>query len=254
MVRRKSKVEGVNELPELEAGFTEIKSLFKAGALPREADYVKLIEYVHYLHKLLGNEGAEGSPGPGLGGGLIKNDDSVLSVDGSVLAGGGLSYSGSVIGVGAGAGITVETNTITLDALNVAGNGLTGAGAVINVGAGAGIKVDSDKVSLAENSWEYIFAKLYGATHWVRNELVVVYFTRVTETSVVARGVSRAYGVFGVTMSDFSWDGYKPQADFSSLDRGCFTFMFQDAGSISGSFTVILGIVPITYTIAEIDF
>lgn len=220
MAKRESKVEGVNALPELEAGFTEIKNLFKAGALPREADYVKLIEYVHYLHKLLGIEGAEGSPGPGLGGGLIKNDDSVLSVDASVLAGGGLSYSGSVI----------------------------------NVGAGAGIKVDSDKVSLAENSWEYIFAKLYGATHWVCNELVVIYFTRTTDAEVVARGVSRGITVFGATMSNYSWDGHKPLSDFSSLDRGCFTLMFQDAGSISGSFTVILGIVPITFTIAEIDF
>ena len=52
MTKRESKVDGINALPELGAGFTEIKKFFKAGAVPREADYEKLIEYVHYLPEL----------------------------------------------------------------------------------------------------------------------------------------------------------------------------------------------------------
>lgn len=46
MAKRETKVEGVKALPELEDGFKKVKDLFKAGAVPREADYVMLIEYV----------------------------------------------------------------------------------------------------------------------------------------------------------------------------------------------------------------
>ena len=288
MAKRESKVEGVNALPELEAGFAEIKNLFKAGAVPREADYAMLIEYVHYLHKLLGVEGADGSPGPGLGGGLIKETDSGLSVDASVLAGGGLGYSGSVINVGAGAGITVDTNSVILDGARVAGNGLTGAAGVINVGAGKGITVDANSVildganvagngltgdagvinvgagkgilvednavSLAENSWEYIFAKLYGATHWVRSERVVLYFTRVSLTHVVVRGIARGGSLFGIMLDWFTWDGYKPVAESSSIDRGYFTLLFLDINSISGTFKVNIGDSIYENTIVEINF
>lgn len=81
MAKRKSKVEGVNELPELEAGYTDIKNLFKAGAVPREMDYLKLIEYVHYLHKLLGVEGSDGDKGPGLGEGLSLSSEGLLNVE-----------------------------------------------------------------------------------------------------------------------------------------------------------------------------
>lgn len=81
MAKRESKVEGVNVLPELEAGFTEIKNLFKAGSVPRESDYTKLIEYVHYLHKLLGVEGSDGDKGPGLGEGLSLSSEGLLNVE-----------------------------------------------------------------------------------------------------------------------------------------------------------------------------
>lgn len=207
MAKREAKVEGVNGLPDLELGVNEIKGLFKAGAVPREVDYAKLIEYVHYLHKLLGVEGVDGSSGPGLGGGLINEADSVLSVDGSVLAGTGLNHSGSVI----------------------------------NVGQGPGITVVADAVSLAEDSWEFIFAKLYGATHWVFSEHAVVYFRRLNAEYVVARGISKNNYVFSLTLNKFSWKLHVPQEELSSVDRGCFTLVYLDeSDDIKGLFSIAL--------------
>ncbi|HBO5143996.1 TPA: hypothetical protein L4W69_004507, partial [Pseudomonas aeruginosa] len=75
-------------LPEPEYGFQEVAHLFRAGAVPQEADYRKLIEYVHYLHKLLGIEGEEGHT-PALGPGLTTSSGGVLEVDGATLAGNG---------------------------------------------------------------------------------------------------------------------------------------------------------------------
>lgn len=69
-----------SELPELQMGHAEIKSLFKTGAIPREMDYASMIDYVHYLHKLLGIEGSDPSHTPQLGGGLVLNESGVLSV------------------------------------------------------------------------------------------------------------------------------------------------------------------------------
>lgn len=86
MVRRKAGREGevkVAELPELPVGYLELKNMFKSGGVPRELDYVKLIEYVHYLHKLIGIESDEPDHVPTLGGGLVVNDKGVLSVEGA---------------------------------------------------------------------------------------------------------------------------------------------------------------------------
>lgn len=86
MVRRKAGREGevkVAELPELPVGYLALKNLFKAGGVPREFDYVKLIEYVHYLHKLIGIESDEPDHVPTLGDGLVVNDKGVLSVEGA---------------------------------------------------------------------------------------------------------------------------------------------------------------------------
>ena len=93
MAKHETKAVGVNELPELEFDFKAITSVFKAGAVPREADYVKLIKYVHYLHQLLGVEGDGDAPAPGLGHGLVRNEHTVLSIDVDALAGTGLSGS-----------------------------------------------------------------------------------------------------------------------------------------------------------------
>ena len=223
MAKRENKAEGVNELPDLELGVNGIKGLFKAGAVPREADYAKLIEYVHYLHKLLGVEGVDGSSGPGLGGGLINEADSVLSVDGSVLAGTGLNHSGSVI----------------------------------NVGQGPGITVVADAVSLAEDSWEFIFAKLYGATHWVFSEHAVVYLRRLNSEYVVARGISKNDYVFSLTMNKFTWKLHVPQEDLSSVDRGCFTLVYRDeSDDVSGLFGIAFhnGIEDYRYSTFIADF
>lgn len=222
MAKRETKVEGVKELPELEGGFKKVKDLFKAGAVPREADYVMLIEYVHYLHKLLGVEGEDGSSGPGLGVGFIKAEGSALDVD--------------------------------VDAL--AGAGLTGANGVFNVGAGNGIIVDDNTISLATDSWKYMFAKLYQATHWAGDNAVSVFFTKMSPTHVVVRGIATGSYVFGPYMSDFTWQGVAPLIEYSSLDRSYFTFVYLKGDTISGVFDVWLTRVGIIhewkYTISEL--
>ncbi|MCO2278946.1 hypothetical protein FA378_31115 [Pseudomonas aeruginosa] len=119
-------------LPEPEYGFQEVAHLFRAGAVPREADYGKLIEYVHYLHKLLGIEGEEGHT-PALGPGLTTSSGGVLEVDGATLAGNGLSASGAVLSVGAGSGISVSSTQVSVNGATLAGNGLSASGAVLSV-------------------------------------------------------------------------------------------------------------------------
>ena len=308
MAKRETKVEGVKALPELEDGFKKVKDLFKAGAVPREADYVMLIEYVHYLHKLLGVDGEEGSSGPGLGVGFIKAEGSALGVDIDGLAGAGLTGANSVFNVGAGNGIIVGDNTVSLDTVTVAGYGLSGAGGAFNIGAGAGITiaedsvildavnvagsgltgssgkisvgqglgitvgadtvslnagtaagdgltgedgkisvgpgvgitVDANTVSLATDSWKYIFAKLYQATHWAGDNAVSVFFTRMSLTHVVVRGIATGSYVFGPYMSAFTWQGVAPLVEYSSLDRGHFTFVYLDGDNINGDFDVWL--------------
>ncbi|MCO2768927.1 hypothetical protein FA292_30455 [Pseudomonas aeruginosa] len=134
-------------LPEPEYGFQEVAHLFRAGAVPREADYGKLIEYVHYLHKLLGIEGEEGHT-PALGPGLTTSSGGVLEVDGATLAGNGLSASGAVLSVGAGSGISVSSTQVSVNGATLAGNGLSANGATLAVGAGSGISVSSTQVSV----------------------------------------------------------------------------------------------------------
>lgn len=80
MAKRVLRSESESELPDLQMGHADIKSLFRTGAIPREMDYASLIEYVHYLHKLLGIEGSDPSHTPQLGGGLVLNESGVLSV------------------------------------------------------------------------------------------------------------------------------------------------------------------------------
>jgi len=63
------------------------------------------------------------------------------------VAGAGLTISGKVLSVGAGLGITVNTDDVALSS-SVAGAGLTYNAGVLNVGAGAGITVNADDVAL----------------------------------------------------------------------------------------------------------
>lgn len=326
MAKRETKVEGVKALPELEDGFKKVKDLFKAGAVPREADYVMLIEYVHYLHKLLGVEGEEGSSGPGLGVGFIKAEGSALGVDIDGLAGAGLTGANSVFNVGAGNGIIVGDNTVSLDTVTVAGYGLSGAGGAFNIGAGAGITiaedsvildavnvagsgltgssgkisvgqglgitvgtdtvslnagsaagkglsgadgiinvgqgpgltVDDNTVSLATDSWKYIFAKLYQATHWAGDNAVSVFFIKMTDSLVLARGIATGRYSFGYEIDGFVWDGVAPLIEYSSLDRNQFSFVYRGHDSISGDFSVhlTLGISGniYTFTVSELKF
>ncbi len=292
MAKRETKVEGVKALPELEDGFKKVKDLFKAGAVPREADYVMLIEYVHYLHKLLGVEGEEGSSGPGLGVGFIKAEGSALGVDIDGLAGAGLTGANSVFNVGAGNGIIVGDNTVSLDTVTVAGYGLSGAGGAFNIGAGAGITIAEDSVildavnvagsgltgssgkisvgqglgitvndnnvSLATDSWKYIFAKLYQATHWAGDNAVSVFFIKMTDSLVLARGIATGRYSFGYEIDGFVWDGVAPLIEYSSLDRNQFSFVYRGHDSISGDFSVhlTLGISGniYTFTVSELKF
>src|SRR5690606_966623 len=93
---------------------------------------------------------------------VVPNTRQVIA--GSGLTGGGALSSNVTLNVGAGTGITVGTNTVSLDTSNTrnvdhssvsitAGNGLTGGGTIdasrtLNVGAGTGITVGSNSVSL----------------------------------------------------------------------------------------------------------
>lgn len=144
MAKRETKDEGDNALPELEAGFTDIKNFFKAGAVPREADYAKLIEYVHYLHKLLGVEGEEEGHEPTLGHGLTTSDDGVLCVDAQALVGAPLT--------------TDDNNKLTLDASAAAGYGLSGDGSKLAFNPAAvaqeGSGLEGDNVVLKFNAEE----------------------------------------------------------------------------------------------------
>lgn len=93
---------------------------------------------------------------------VVPNTRQVIA--GSGLTGGGALSSNVTLNVGAGTGITVGSNTVSLDTSNTrnvdhssvsitAGNGLTGGGTIdasrtLNVGAGTGITVGSNSVSL----------------------------------------------------------------------------------------------------------
>lgn len=67
---------------------------------------------------------------------------------GQITAGAGLTKTGNTLDVGAGNGITVNANDVSL-ASTVAGDGLTYTTGVLAVGAGDGITVSADSVSLA---------------------------------------------------------------------------------------------------------
>ena len=66
----------------------------------------------------------------------------------AAMAGDGLTYSGGVLNVGAGTGITVAADSVSL-ASTAAGAGLTHSAGVLAVGAGNGITVNADDVALA---------------------------------------------------------------------------------------------------------
>lgn len=65
----------------------------------------------------------------------------------AAMAGDGLTYSGGVLNVGAGTGITVAADSVSL-ASTAAGAGLTHSAGVLAVGAGNGITVNADDVAL----------------------------------------------------------------------------------------------------------
>lgn len=81
MVARKAKNGTKSDIPGLDVGYVEVKSLFEVGAVPREEEFAKFISYVHYLHKLLGVEGDNEEYVPTLGSGFSVNNG-VLSVSG----------------------------------------------------------------------------------------------------------------------------------------------------------------------------
>lgn len=83
MAKRKAGLENETGLPDLPVGHLELKGKFMPGSMPRELDYVQLIDYVHYLHKLIGIEGDDSEHQPALGAGLVLNDHGVLSVEGA---------------------------------------------------------------------------------------------------------------------------------------------------------------------------
>lgn len=68
-------------VPELESGFFDIKDYFKGGSVLRESDFAALIDYVHYLHCLLGVESEDSEYSPAVGDGLMLNEVGVLTLD-----------------------------------------------------------------------------------------------------------------------------------------------------------------------------
>lgn len=68
-------------VPELEPGFFEIKDYFKRGSVLRESDFAALIDYVHYLHCLLGVESEDSEYSSAVGDGFMLNESGVLTLD-----------------------------------------------------------------------------------------------------------------------------------------------------------------------------
>ena len=150
--------EGVKALPALGEGFTEIKNLFKAGAVPRQLDYERLIEYVHYLHKLLGVEGEEEAHDPALGHGLTTSEEGVLCVDAKALVGASMiTYGDNQLSFGAvgaaGAGLIGSGAVLAFDATQVVveGKGLSGEGSILKFKAaevaGSGLSGEGNELS-----------------------------------------------------------------------------------------------------------
>lgn len=195
--------EGVKALPELGEGFAEIKNLFKAGAVPRQLDYERLIEYVHYLHKLLGVEGEEEAHEPALGHGLTTSEEGVLCVDAKALVGASMiTYGDNKLSFGAvgaagagligdhavlsfnasavaaeGSGLSGVGSSLSFNALEVAGSGLSGAGSQLTFDAeavaGSGLtvanntlNVNTDALRLSTVSWFYEQMSRFKATHF----------------------------------------------------------------------------------------
>lgn len=208
MAKREIKAEveqndGVKALPALGEGFTEIKNLFKAGAVPRQLDYERLIEYVHYLHKWLGVEGEDEAHEPALGHGLTTSENGVVCVDTEALVGASLTTDDDnklsfaaqeaagpgLIGNGAelafdttqvateGSGLSGIGSTLKFNAAEVAGMGLSAEGSKLKLNpaliAGSGLVVENDRLKvnagalrLGKVSWFFSQMSRFKATHF----------------------------------------------------------------------------------------
>lgn len=155
MVKRTVRKSKVDDLPDLESGFEEIKSLFRSGQIPKEVDYIKLIEYTHYLHKLLGIEGDDEGHVPQLGQGLMLSDEGVLSVDESIFE------------IEAGDGLD----------LNESG--------VLSAKGGNGITATEDGLSLTLDLGLSTLGVFYGAKFYASNDAFIVFFTVATGVETV---------------------------------------------------------------------
>lgn len=143
-------------LPDLERGFEKLKPLFQAGRVPLAADYIDLIKYTYYLHKLLGIEGEEGvGHQPQLGEGFILSDENVLSVDMSIL------------------------KIVAGDGLEMSESG------VLSAKAGKGILATEDGLSLTLDLGLSTLGIFYGAEFYASNDAFVVFFSVATEVSDV---------------------------------------------------------------------
>lgn len=220
MVKHIEKSNSVHALPELGSGFNDIAPLFRAGCLPRAGDYLKLIEYVHYLHKLLGIEGVGEFYVPRLGEGLTVSDG-VLSVD------------------------------VTSAAL--AGAGLVESDEGLSVNVGSGLVILDDKVALAASSWEHMMGRFYGASHIAVNDYVVMFFSAVSSGLVTVHGFPRWGRSFIEDISFYTW------VDHIALEVGAFIGLveyravFQNSGGIYGKFKVSLVSGPNEVSEYELD-
>lgn len=100
----------VNEFPQLELRYGELTALFAEGKVPRQEEYLKLLNYIHYLHVLLGIEGRDS---PALGRGLNVSGGR-LYIDLKVKAGNGLKLVGGVVSAQGSSTIKVTKDSIDM--------------------------------------------------------------------------------------------------------------------------------------------
>lgn len=126
-------------------------------------------------------------------------------------AGGGLTITNGVLSAGAGAGITINADTIDINYVEASegleGSGLTAAGGKINVGAGSGITVNTDNVAV-----DYVTVATQLAGNGLNNNgttidvnvsngLTIIGDSVQVDQSIAGSGLTFAAGVLNITGS-----------------------------------------------------
>lgn len=174
----------VNELPDLVVSYDALVALFAKGKVPREQDYLKLLEYINYLHILLG---IEGRGEPALGAGLNAS----------------------------GGKLNVDTPSV--------GNGLNVKDGVVSAIGSESIRVVGKSISLvSEAVSESMIFREYGATFMaVDSDKRFIYLLSSLNGLVYARGWVRkgSYVAVDTPMSEWKCEGVIPVYHYADLDN-----------------------------------